>query len=138
MILITDALAYASPQITSYYGEIALLHGVPSVQRTGTLAGSALQMNTAISNLVTHCGVGLAEALYAATEAPARLMNVFESRGSIEVGKRADLVLMDLSDFAVLMTFVGGVQSFTATAEAAAKVSLAAAPAVGGGAADFV
>ena len=109
MILITDSLAYASPYITEYYGEVGLVGGVPTVVKSGTLAGSNLKMNLAIKNCVERCGVDVSAALYAATEGPARLLNIFETRGSIEVGKRADLVILK-ADFEVIRTISNGIE----------------------------
>ena len=73
----------------------------------GTLAGSVLKMNEAVRNLVTKAGVSLVDAVRYASENPAKHLGVFHERGSIEVGKRADFVVLD-SNFNVVKTIVGG------------------------------
>lgn len=73
----------------------------------GTLAGSVLRMNHAIRNLVREAGVSLTDAVDLATVSPAKTLGVFGERGSIEIGKRADLTVLD-KDYEVLYTIVGG------------------------------
>jgi len=45
--------------------------------------------------LLVECGLSTAQALQAATTRPARLLNLADSSGAVEAGKRADLVLLD-------------------------------------------
>ena len=63
--------------------------GVPPVRPDGTLAGSALRMDVAVSNMVS-VGVGLPTAVAAATRIPADLINR-PDLGRIAPGARADL-----------------------------------------------
>lgn len=60
----------------------------------GALAGSTLSMDQAVNNLMDFCKIPLTEAILCATETPARQMGVYESCGSIEAGKRADLLFL--------------------------------------------
>jgi len=46
------------------------------------------------------------------TEIPARILGVFDEVGSIEVGKRADLVMLDFHEYAVEHMFLSGKQVF--------------------------
>jgi N-acetylglucosamine-6-phosphate deacetylase len=41
------------------------------------------------------CGVSLEEAIPCATENPAKQMGVYDTLGSIDVGKRADILFLD-------------------------------------------
>ena len=66
---------------------IARTHG-------GALAGSTLTLERAVNNLCDFCGIPLAEAVLCATETPARQMGIFDVCGSIEVGKKADMVII--------------------------------------------
>jgi N-acetylglucosamine-6-phosphate deacetylase len=59
----------------------------------GTLAGSVLRMDRAISNAVHRGGVTLAHAVEAASTTPARLLGL-DDRGAIAPGRRADLVAL--------------------------------------------
>lgn len=60
----------------------------------GTLAGSNITLLEALQNVV-HFGVPLEEAVEAATLRPARSVGLDHLVGSIEPGKRADLLLLD-------------------------------------------
>ena len=73
----------------------------------GTLAGSVLKMNVAVKNLVEKAGVPFTDAIDFATYNPAKNIGVLNERGTIEVGKRADLAVLN-SDFEVLYTLVNG------------------------------
>lgn len=61
----------------------------------GTRAGSNLTQNVALKNLLEFTGRPLGEIIPLLTENPARLINVFDKKGSIENGKDADLVILD-------------------------------------------
>jgi N-acetylglucosamine-6-phosphate deacetylase len=64
--------------------------GAPPVRSDGTLAGSALRMDTAVANTVT-CGIPLIDAVRAATSIPADLIGR-PDLGRIRPGAAADLV----------------------------------------------
>jgi N-acetylglucosamine-6-phosphate deacetylase len=72
----------------------------------GRLAGSALDMATAVRNAVNLVGVPLEEALRMASTYPARVLGDRE-RGRIAPGMRADLVLLD-DALQVRATWIGG------------------------------
>jgi N-acetylglucosamine-6-phosphate deacetylase len=61
----------------------------------GTLAGSTLSLNKAVRNLVKMTGVDLPAAVKMASLNPARQIGLSETKGSIEIGKDADLILFD-------------------------------------------
>ncbi len=61
----------------------------------GAIAGSTLTMWEAVQNLRAFAGATLEDAVYAATMAPAREVEVESEVGSIEVGKRADLLILE-------------------------------------------
>ncbi len=64
----------------------------------GALAGSTLTLDAAVNNLMDFCHIPLTEAILCATENPARQIGVFDSRGSIDVGKRADMLILSRKD----------------------------------------
>lgn len=61
----------------------------------GAIAGSTLSMWEAVQNLRTFAGATLEDAVYAATMAPALEAGLEAEVGSIEVKKRADLLILD-------------------------------------------
>ena len=74
----------------------------------GTLAGSMLTMDQAARNMVS-IGVDLARAIEMAATIPAELLGL-DDRGSITVGKRADLVALDPTDLSVRAVWLEGRQ----------------------------
>ena len=75
--------------------------------KNGTLAGSCLTMMQAVRNAVKFGEVSISDAVKMATEVPARLLGIDRTHGTLEVGKRADLVAFD-SNFRVQLTMIGG------------------------------
>ena len=73
----------------------------------GRLAGSALTMMRAVRNIIRLGGASLEEAIRMASETPARLIGVSRARGTLERGKRADLVVFD-GEYRVWLTMVNG------------------------------
>ena len=61
----------------------------------GAIAGSTLSMWEAVQNLCSFAGATLEDAVYAATMAPAREAGLDTLVGSIEVNKRADLLILE-------------------------------------------
>ncbi len=61
----------------------------------GTRAGSTLTQNVALKNLLEFTGRPLEEVLPLLTENPARLIGVYDKKGSIADGKDADIVILD-------------------------------------------
>lgn len=61
----------------------------------GHLAGSRLTLENACRNLMAHSGYGLCHAIRMATLNPARLLGIEDEVGSLEAGKKANLILID-------------------------------------------
>jgi N-acetylglucosamine-6-phosphate deacetylase len=72
----------------------------------GTLAGSDLDMATAVRNAIEHVGVSLGDAAIMAATAPANFLGLGASRGSLAVGQRADIVWLDKA-LQIKGTFIG-------------------------------
>ncbi|WP_339145611.1 N-acetylglucosamine-6-phosphate deacetylase [Sutcliffiella sp. BMC8] len=77
----------------------------------GTIAGSVLKMNEAVKNMMDYTGCSMQEAVQMATSNPAKRLNVWNRKGSIAVGKDADLVIVD-EEMQVKMTFCNGKLSY--------------------------
>lgn len=76
-----------------------------------TIAGSVLTMNRAIGNAMDFTGMSLLDAAHTSSFAPARLCGVADRKGSIEVGKDADLAILH-PDFSVSHTIRAGVVAY--------------------------
>jgi len=74
----------------------------------GNLAGSALDMMTAVKNTVTQIGIPLDNAVTMATTAPATAIKIENKMGSISAGKKANLVHFS-NEFSVTRTWIDGV-----------------------------
>ena len=72
-----------------------------------TIAGSVLTMNHAVGNAMAFTGMSLSDAAFVASTSPARLCGVADRKGSIEVGKDADLSILE-ADLSVARTVLGG------------------------------
>ena len=97
IVLVTDAMPMVGADSPSFdlYGEtITAVDGVVR-NAAGSLAGSALDMATAVRNTVQLLGQPLAEAARMASTYPARFLNVDDRMGHIAEGFQADLVLLD-------------------------------------------
>lgn len=73
----------------------------------GTRAGSVLTMLQGLKNLMEFTGRPAEQVLPCLTEAPARMLGIYGSKGSIDVGKDADLVVLT-RDMRVSATFSCG------------------------------
>lgn len=97
VMLVTDAMPPVGADSPSYelYGEV--ITAVDGVVRNaaGSLAGSALDMATAVRHAVQLLGVSLEEAARMASRYPAQFLNVDDRLGEIAEGYQADLVLLD-------------------------------------------
>ena len=112
--LITDAAACAGMPPGRYVLggepiELAEGDGTPPVRSDGTIAGSALRMDSAVANMVAT-GIGLAEAVAAGTRIPADLIGRSDL-GRIAPGAVADLTWLS-DDLRTIATWVGGQQVF--------------------------
>ncbi|MHA1616806.1 MAG: N-acetylglucosamine-6-phosphate deacetylase [Candidatus Njordarchaeales archaeon] len=73
----------------------------------GTIAGSTLTLDKAIKNVVRNLRVSLPDAVKMASYVPAKIMQIDHQKGSIEIGKDADLVILN-KDLDVILTIVEG------------------------------
>ena len=75
--------------------------------KDGTLIGTALGLSELLKRLISFTDCGLDVAVRMVTQNPAKVLGLEERKGSIAVGKDADLVLLD-GDLSVQTTIVGG------------------------------
>jgi N-acetylglucosamine-6-phosphate deacetylase len=93
VVLVTDSVATAAGTVGPVTIAAGAEPGSAARLSDGTLAGSALTMERAVSNVVAHAGIGIEEAVTAASTTPARLLGLHD-RGAISAGLRADLVAL--------------------------------------------
>jgi N-acetylglucosamine-6-phosphate deacetylase len=115
LVLVTDALAGLGMPPGGYWlaGREYISDGTCGRLPDGTLCGSLLPLNRAIRNLVEKAGLEPAVAVRLATLNPARVLGLDGSRGRVEVGQHADVVVVD-DAWEVLATVAGGALAYTA------------------------
>lgn len=109
-MLVTDgmpAVGSANPTFVLQGRTIRVVDGICR-DEDGTLAGTALDMATAVRNAVSLLGLDIAEAARMASEYPAEFLGLGNELGRIAPGYRANLVLMD-DQYRVRRTWIGGV-----------------------------
>ena len=94
IILITDHMA-DKDHFTNNEAEGILYGPDLNYDYEGHLAGSHLTLDNACRNLMAHSGYGLCHAIRMATLNPARLLGIDDTVGSLEPGKKANLIIMD-------------------------------------------
>jgi len=107
LILITDAMRAGCMKCGTYNlgGRSVEVDEDKAVLGDGTLAGSVLKMNEALSNMKTHTSMSLVEVVNSATKIPARKLGV--NKGELREGYDADIVIFD-ENFSIISTIVSG------------------------------
>ncbi len=97
LFLITDAMPPVGSSVDQFWLGDQRIRVVAGTCRTpdGVLAGSRLDMATAIRNCVRQVGIPLDEALRMASTYPAQFMGWDNRFGAIEAGMIADLAIFD-------------------------------------------
>jgi len=112
IFLVTDAMPPVGTSQTEFplYDRTVFVENGKLTSSTGELAGSSLDMATAVKN--THAGLNipLGESLRMASLYPAQYIyrNQKIERGELKIGMRADMVTLN-DDLSVSETWIGGV-----------------------------
>jgi N-acetylgalactosamine-6-phosphate deacetylase len=109
MGLISDCIVAGGMKDGSYKLGMLDVNVSEGIARTdsGSLAGSTLTLEKAVSNLINLADVPKLEAVHMASLRPAEFLGVSDTLGSITQGKRACLIAVD-SLFSVVATFIDG------------------------------
>ena len=109
MMLVTDAMSSVGSDLKSFvlHGRTVRREGGCLTTEEGTIAGSDLDMASAVRNTVDGLGLPLEAALHMASRAPAEFLGLGGELGRIAPGYRASLVLLD-DDLNVRETWVDG------------------------------
>ncbi len=79
----------------------------------GTVAGSVLPLNKGVWNVYRNSSVPLHECVNCASLNPAAAIGMADRKGSLEVGKDADIIICD-AEFSVQKTIIGGTIQYEA------------------------
>jgi len=112
-ILVTDAMPPVGGQRMGFklYGEDITVQDGRCTRKDGTLAGSALDMASALRNCVRLLDVPLETALRFVSTNPAEFLGLGHWLGRLAPGYRADMVAIDPAAVEVLDTWVAGAGS---------------------------
>ena len=109
-VLVTDAIdatGVGDGMFVLAGQEVHVRDGEARLPSTESLAGSTLTMDQALRRAVKSSGLSLEQAAAAASTNPARVLGLDASIGSVAVGRRGDLVVLD-DDLQVTAVMAGG------------------------------
>ncbi|WP_163970322.1 N-acetylglucosamine-6-phosphate deacetylase [Oceanobacillus halotolerans] len=109
LVLITDAMRAKCLKNGMYDlgGQSVTVQDGKATLEDGTLAGSVLQMNHAVKNMLSYSETTLGELIQMTSINPAKELQLFDRKGSIKRNKDADLVVLD-ENFDVVLTICRG------------------------------
>lgn len=97
IVLITDSMEATGMPDGEYF-----IAGLPVTVRDGrarthegAIAGSTLSLIDGVKNLSAFAEIPFSEALYCATASPAKMIGAYGTLGSIDTGKRANMLILD-------------------------------------------
>ena len=94
--LITDSLAYAASEgNVSSEPSVILEDGVCKLADHSALAGSIATMDTLIRTCIQKAEIPMIDVFRMASETPAKIMGIYDRKGSIEEGKDADIMMFN-------------------------------------------
>lgn len=114
IVIVSDAILAAgiAPGHYSFVNHTIIIgEDGRSTLANGTLAGSTGDMLGSFQNWVKTMGVSVEETSVMASENPARMAGVLDRKGTIEVGKDADLLVLD-SELSLVRTICEGRVAF--------------------------
>lgn len=109
LCFITDCLpAGGLPEGEYTLGGAKIIYrGIVCRLEDGTVAGSVLHLNKGVWNVYTHSQIPLYECVNCASLNPATTLGLDKTKGSLEVGKDADIIIAD-EEFNIEKTIIGG------------------------------
>ncbi len=109
LCFITDCLpAGGLPEGEYTLGGAKIIYrGIVCRLEDGTVAGSVLHLNKGVWNVYTNSDIPLYECVNCASLNPATTLGLDKTKGSLDIGKDADIIITD-SKFNVEKTIIGG------------------------------
>ncbi|WP_138207348.1 N-acetylglucosamine-6-phosphate deacetylase [Haloimpatiens lingqiaonensis] len=109
VVLITDCMRAGNLNEGNYDlgGQKVIVKENSARLEDGTLAGSILSLNNGVKNIFKNTNLSLQQVVSMASINPAKIINMEHKKGSIEIGKDADIVVFD-EEFNIKTTIVEG------------------------------
>lgn len=97
LVLISDSMrACGMPDgLYELGGQRVIKEGNRATLEDGVIAGSVCNLMDCVRNIVHNVGIPFSTAIKCATVNPAKAIDIFDNYGSIDVGKKADIVIVD-------------------------------------------
>jgi len=114
LCLVSGCTAFSGLPAGSYEIEDHTVHisRAKALFEDGSDAGSIMYLDACVQNVMGMGALPLPIAVFAVTEIPARVLGIFDEVGSITVGKRADLTVLDLHSHEVQSVFQNGILTY--------------------------
>lgn len=108
-VLVSDGTCVMgmNPGRYEWYDEFVNYDGESLKLDNGTIAGGVMSLNKAIRNVMKFTNCNLTQAVQMTSLLPAKKLGIDKEYGSIESGKKANIVLLD-NDYEVKHTLVNG------------------------------
>lgn len=109
LVLITDSMRAGCMKDGIYElgGQKVIVKAGSARLENNTLAGSILTLNKAVKNILENTNIKLYEAIKLVTLNPAKLIGIDKNKGSLNIGKDADITVFD-EDLNIYLTVVEG------------------------------
>jgi len=109
LCFITDCLPAGGLPVGEYTlgGQKIFYDGTICKLEDGTIAGSVLRINKGVWNVYTNSDIPLYECVNCASLNPATVLGLEKSKGSLEAGKDADIIITD-NEFEIKKTIIAG------------------------------
>lgn len=110
LIMISDSMRATGLPNGEYElgGQPVTVNGRRATLHDGTIAGSATNLFDCMMTAVKEMNIPLADAILCASRNPAKAIGVYDTVGSITIGKQADFVIINKSDLSIKKVIVRG------------------------------
>lgn len=113
LMLITDAMRAKCLGNGTYDlgGQDVIVDGGKATLEDGTLAGSVVTMQEAFTNMKAYTDATIEDLVFMSSINPAKQYGIYDRKGSIDIGKDADLIILD-ENGELKMTICRGVLAY--------------------------
>ena len=109
LVFITDCLPAGGLPDGEYFlgGQKVIAKGIQCRLEDGTIAGSVLKLNKGVWNVYENTDLPFWQCVKCASLNPATMLGIADRKGSLDIGKDADIIITD-NEFNVNTTIIGG------------------------------